>query len=272
MTGRRHWLVLSACWHPAHTQQRWRSGGLCGLQNFSALFDASGDGGLVLKNTVLWSVMVIPGTVLAGLCLAVTLDRSFRGRTVFRTIFFLPAILSPVVIAFAWSWIFNPQLGIVSRTLEFFGAAPQGWLEQPAVALPIAASIEVWRIAGFFMLFYLAAMQLIPRDYYEAASLDGASRWRQTRSITLPLLFPMTTLMLLFSTINALRAFQMIWNLTQGGPNNATSVASISIYQDAFVQYQPQTAASMATILLIVGVLIAVALARLNARVNRSLR
>lgn len=224
------------------------------------------------RNTILWMVVTVPAQLVIGLSLALLLNSSLRGRVFYRTVFFLPAVLSSVVVAFAWSWIFNPQDGVATQLLQSAGFEGQAWLADKTTALPAAMAVSVWRYMGFSMLFYLAAMQTIPRDLYEAARIDGAGWWQQARHITIPLLAPMTALLSLLGVIGALREFEVVYILTRGGPAHGTDLLSIQVFQQAFEQSRPGYAAAIATSLLVLTAVSAIALLAWIARANRGVK
>src|SRR4051812_10779273 len=241
-----------------------------GLDNYRELFQQDDLFWKAVRNTLLWMVVSVPAQILLGLVFALLLDRKLRGRTFFRTVFFLPAVMSSAVIAFAWSWIYNPEIGVVNGVLRFFGLHGQTWLSEPRAAIWAALALSIWRYCGFIMVFYLAALQLIPASLYEAAKVDGASEWGQIRSITLPLLRPMTGLLVVLGTIGALREFDVIWILTKGGPAHATDLLSTRVYDEAFNLSRPGYGAAIAVVMLGMTLVAAAAALALLAREQRS--
>ena len=232
-------------WNSPGDRHRW-----VGLFNYTHLTTLEPYFGKALFNTILWTGVTVPAQLLVGLIMALALDRKFRGRTFFRTVFFLPAIFSSVVIAFVWNWIYDPEQGTITQVMQLFGSSGQAWLSQPGTALPSIIVVSIWRYSGFIMLFYLAAMQGIPTDMYEAAAIDGAGWWHKTRYNTLPLLRPMTALLVLFGLIGALREFELIWVMTSGGPAHLTDLLSVQVYQQAFINSEPGSASAIGTVLL----------------------
>jgi raffinose/stachyose/melibiose transport system permease protein len=243
-----------------------------GLGNYHELLHQDPAFWHAARNTAIWALVTVPTQMVVGFLLAVLLDQKLRFRAVYRSVFFLPAVMSSVVIVFAWSWIYDPEVGVASRVLEAFGGHSQGWLANPRDALWCAMALSVWRYAGFSMLFYLAALQLIPPSLYEAARVDGAGTWEQVRRITIPMLKPTTALLVMLGIIGALREFDVIWILTRGGPAHATDILSTTIFNDAFNLSRPGYAAAIAVVLLGVSIAAtAVALAaisRSNKAVN----
>jgi ABC-type sugar transport system permease subunit len=242
-----------------------------GLENYTELFEQDPVFTGALKHTLYWAVVTIPLQMGIGLALALVLDRSVRFRGFFRSVYFLPAVMSSVVIVFAWTWIYNPEVGLLNTVLGWFGGEGQAWLSEPDHALWASMVLSVWRYAGFSMIFYLAALQGIPTQLYEAARVDGASWWYQTRRVTIPMLAPMTWLLILLGIIGALREFEVIWILTRGGPADATNLLSVLVFKEAFEASRPGYAAAIATVLLvataIASALVLIGLRRAQRRV-----
>jgi raffinose/stachyose/melibiose transport system permease protein len=228
-----------------------------GLQNFKTLFsDDQSFGSLV--NTIKLTVFIVIIQNAVGLALALGVHTLIKSRYVLRTVFFAPAVLSPVVIAFLWKYMFNPQPDAgLNALLGFFGLAflQQNWLGDPAVALWAIGLTVVWQYAGYSMVIFLAALQGIPRDLEEAAALDGAGRWQRFRHIVLPLIAPAMTINLTLSTIGGLKLFDQVFAITGGGPGYSTETLSTLIYKQAFVfgQFGYSTAVALVLALLVSG-------------------
>src|SRR6478735_2033672 len=226
-----------------------------GLENFKTLFtDDQSFGSLV--NTIKLTVFIVIVQNAIGLMLALGVHTMIKSRYVLRTAFFAPAVLSPVVIAFLWKYMFNPQPDAgLNAMLGFFGLdfLQQNWLGDPAVALWAIGLTVVWQYAGYSMVIFLAALQGIPRDLEEAAALDGAGRWQRFRHIVLPLIAPAMTINLTLSTIGGLKLFDQVFAITGGGPGYSTETLSTLIYKQAFVfgQYGYSTAAALVLTLLV---------------------
>ena len=228
-----------------------------GLENFKTLFtDDQSFGSLV--NTIKLTVFIVIVQNAIGLMLALGVHTMIKSRYVLRTAFFAPAVLSPVVIAFLWKYMFNPQPDAgINAMLGFFGLdfLQQNWLGDPAVALWAIGLTVVWQYAGYSMVIFLAALQGIPKDLEEAAALDGAGRWQRFRHIVLPLIAPAMTINLTLSTIGGLKLFDQIFAITGGGPGYSTETLSTLIYKQAFVfgQYGYSTAVALVLALLVSG-------------------
>jgi ABC-type sugar transport system permease subunit len=218
---------------------------------------------------VLWTVVTVPVQLILGLGLALVLDNAVRGRTAYRAAFFMPAVLSSAVISFAWSWIYSPQDGGATRFIQALGGTGQTWLADTSTAIWAAIGVSAWRYSGLIMLFYLAAMQMVPKELYEAAAIDGASWWRRVTNVTLPQLLPTTVLLILFGVIGALREFEVIYLLTRGGPAHATDLMSLQIFDQAFNQSRPGYGATISTALLLFTAVLAIPLLGLIGTAQR---
>jgi raffinose/stachyose/melibiose transport system permease protein len=226
-----------------------------GLENFRTLFDDDQSFG-ALKNTLLLTVFIVVVQNAVGLALALGVHSRVKSKYVLRTIFFAPAVLSPVVIAFLWKYMFNPAPDAgINAMLGFFGLdfLQQNWLGDPGVALWAIGLTVVWQYAGYSMVIFVAALQGIPRELEEAAALDGAGRFQRFRHLVLPLIAPAMTICLTLSTIGGLKLFDQVFAITGGGPGYSTETLSTLIYKQAFVfgQYGYSTAVALVLALLV---------------------
>ena len=181
-----------------------------------------------MKHTFIYAILVTILKNVAGLLLALLVSKEFRGRTAFRVAVYMPVTFSYVVIGVLWSWIYNPTFGILNNFLDTVGAGflIQGWLSDPNVALYSIIFVDVWKWCGFHMILYLAGLQSIPRDLYEAADIDGASRMQKFLRITLPQLNSTLVINVLMSITGAFIAnYDVVNIMTGGGPFNSTEVA-----------------------------------------------
>jgi multiple sugar transport system permease protein len=213
-----------------------------GLRNYTYLLgDAQFWNALrvTLIFVVVFTVVIVP----LALALAVALNRAIAGRTFFRAAFFMPYITPGVVVAIIFIWLLQTQDGILNRLLGMAGLPPVPWLTDAALAMPSIALLAVWKQAGYFIVIFLAGLQAIPRQLYEAAAVDGASAWAQFRHITVPLLAPAMLLVVVFATLTGFGLFTEPYLLTQGGPDNATMAVTLYIYRWAF-QYSAMGYAS----------------------------
>src|SRR5690606_2356111 len=175
-------------------------------------------------NTVIYTFFTVPFSMAVAVVVAVLLNQKIRGRTAFRAAFFLPQVTATVAIAMVWLWMYNPQYGLLNALMSFLGLPTQAWLANPDWALWAVILVGIWQGIGMKMLIYLAALQNIDHNLYEAASIDGASNVRQLFSITLPMLKPATFFVFVVSIIGAFQVFDQVYVLTDGGPANATTM------------------------------------------------
>jgi ABC-type sugar transport system permease subunit len=203
-----------------------------------------------MRNVLFFGVVgfVAGNGVALGMALAV--NSIARGKTFFRTVFYLPGVLSVVVVGLLFSFILAPGSGILNRLLGLVGLSTlqQNWLGDPAVALPAVAAVFIWFHWGFGFLLFLAGLQDVPKELYEAAELDGASRWSKFRYITWPQLAPVTSIVSLLTLLAALQIFGTVQVLTNGGPGHHTMVPTLAIYNEAFVNWRYGSAAAMSVI------------------------
>jgi multiple sugar transport system permease protein len=189
-----------------------------------------------MKNTFVLALFSVPPTMALALAVALLFNAAtkFPFRRLFRAIYFLPVITSPVAIAFVWDWLYQPQFGLFNAILTSLGLPRQMWLTSATQVLPSLAFMNIWARLGFDMIIFWAGLQGIPRIYYEAAMIDGAGSLQRFRHITLPLLNPHIILVAVFELINTLKIFDIPYIATRGGPANASRVAVLHIYDLAF--------------------------------------
>lgn len=204
-----------------------------GGANFVRLWNDA-DFWAALGHTLYFIGGYLPLVLLLGLGVALALNAPLRGISFLRTTFFLPVVSSWVAVALLWTWLFNPRYGLINYLLSLIGIVGPGWLYDPQWAMPAVILTSVWKDIGFVMVIFLAGLQSIPTDYYEAASLDGAGRWAQLRFITLPLLGPTTFFVTIISLINSFQVFDQVWVMTEGGPAGATTVLVERVVRHAF--------------------------------------
>lgn len=224
-----------------------------GLKNYRALVDDQRFHASLINSFAYVFMTYIPVAIL-GLILALALNAKLRGRGFFRTLYFIPVVMSWVVVSAIWKMIFNRQGLMNSLFLDAFGIAPKNWLTDQEWAPRAIVIMSAWKEVGFFMVIFLAGLQQIPHDYSEAARVDGANGWQLFRTITVPLLRPTLLFSSVIAMITGLQVFVPQWVMTQGGPVNATLVMSLNIYQTAFVFLKGGMAAAMSVVLfLIIG-------------------
>ncbi|AUA17210.1 ABC transporter permease subunit [Streptomyces sp. SID8361] len=205
-------------------------------------------------NTAIFCVLAVPLNVGLALLLAVGLNRKMSGwlRVTIRSAFFFPSLVGLIFVAIVWQFFFQTDDGIFNYYLGLAGIGPVYWLSSPAWALPSIVILDVWKNVGLAMLILLAGLQGIPKVYYEAASLDGASAWRQFRSVTIPLLSPQIFFVTTLYLIGALKVFDSIVVLTNGGPGDSSRSVVMYIYEKAFQSFNFGYAAAVSVSLLVV--------------------
>lgn len=181
---------------------------------------------IAFKNTLIFAATVTIFQNVLGLALALILNEALKMRNLLRTVFFLPFVIAPIVIGYIFRAMYHPEHGIVNRLLSGIGLdfLAQDWLNDPKYALFSIIVTDLWRVAGFSMVIYLAGLQFIPKDLTESSSIDGANYWRRFRHITFPLLAPALTVNVLLSMIGSMKVFEMVMVLTEGGPGYTTEV------------------------------------------------
>ena len=213
---------------------------------------------LSLKNTALFFLIKVPLQMALGLLLAMLVAKPGHDSTLLRTLVLFPAVTSMVVASIVWGMMFHSDIGIVNGVLESLGLPQQGFLRDKNQALPVLASITIWKDVGLSMIFYLAGLLAIPFEYYEAARIDGAGRWQLFRNITLPLLNRTHVFVLVTSTIAAFKIFVPVEVLTDGGPSNATRVIVHYIFHLAFRFNRFSYATALSVILAVLLIAISV--------------
>ena len=256
-------LVLSLQ-HKVGAQQYW-----VGLENFRALFKDSRFLKSVL-NSFRYTAMAVPGVVAVGLTLAMLVNgvRNTLWRGFFTASFFLAYVVPLVAVAVMWRYMYLPgRMGLFNALLDLIGLGPVRWLDSPKTALLSLAIVRVWKYSGYAMVLFLAGLQAIPRTFYEAAMIDGASRWQRFRHITLPLLAPTTLFVVMVSILSAFMMFTEVYVMTggmvtaanvRGGPQYSTTTIVFNTYTTAFEHFKMGYASAMTVILLILMVIVSV--------------
>jgi alpha-1,4-digalacturonate transport system permease protein len=204
-----------------------------GGRNYSELVD-NAEFWAAARSTVVFAVCFVVLVTAASIGLALLLDQRLRGRGFFRAVFFLPVLLSPVVVGLVWGWILDRNNGLANNLLRGIGLGEVGWLVNGTIAMIVVIFVALWTHVGFYTMIILAGLQGIDPTYYEAAKIDGSTAWQRLRHVTLPLLRPTTMVVIILSMIAGFQAFDFIWTLTGGGPVGATTLMVQYIYQKAF--------------------------------------
>ena len=203
-----------------------------------------------VENNLVYALITVPLAIALALAMALTINGRVRGRAALRLAFFTPTILPMVAAANIWLFFYTPDYGLINQAIRAFGFASVNFLGDPATALPALMAVTVWKEAGFFMIFFLAALQQVPPDLYEAARMENASRWQVFRRITWPMVMPTTLFVAINALINAFRVVDQVIAMTGGGPDNASSLLLFYIYQVAFSFWDSGYAAALSTVLL----------------------
>lgn len=220
-----------------------------GFSNFSELFDDD-QFKAALKNTIVYTAGTVPFTLLASLFLAVILNQGIKARNFFRTVSFFPYIASLVAVAAVWNMIFNPSKGPVNMLLYALGFENvPGWAADKDWAMVTIILFSVWKYMGYYMIIYLAGLQGINPELYEAANLDGTNAWQRFRYVTVPQLSATTFFILVMLTIQCFKVYDIVYMVTQAGPGTATLVLVYDIYNKAFISWNLGSASAVAMVL-----------------------
>lgn len=234
-----------------------------GIDNYMALF-ADPVFWISLKNTVIYVLGTVPLSMILGLAMAILVEAAGRFREVYRFLFFIPVVASIAVVSIVWTLLFSPNNGLISNFLQVFGVQGPNWLNDPNWAMWALILVGVWKAMGYNMVLYIAGLKSIDRQLYEAAQIDGAGRWMQFRSITLPLLSPVTFFVMIVSIINSFQVFATIHIMTRGGPNNATNVLVYEVWQEAFQFFDIGKASALSMVLFLLVLAITVVQIRMT--------
>ena len=210
-----------------------------------------------MANNLWFAMGTIPTSIALALLMAVWVNDRIAGRTLVRMAYFTPTILPMIAVANIWLFFFTPQYGLLEQIVGAFGGRSTNWLGSQDTALYAVTIVAIWKEAGFFMIFYLAALQAIPPSLGEAAAIEGASRWTFFRRVQFPLLMPTTLFVLINAVINAFRMVDHIFVMTRGGPDNATTLLLFYIYQVGFGFWDTAYAATLTCVLLALLALVA---------------
>jgi multiple sugar transport system permease protein len=277
--ARRYWLfalpavivVLSVIVFPwlftlFMSMNDWKIGGgvdFVGLGNYKALF---ADRRFIesVGHTFYFTALAVFLPVLFGTAAALVFHKEFPFRGLLRTVFVMPMMATPVAVSLVWTMMFHPQLGVLNYLLSLMGIAPQAWVYDPGTVIPTLILVEVWHWTPLVMLIVLGGLAGLPREPYESALIDGANNWHMFRHITLPLVWPFIMVAIVIRSIDALKAFDTIFVITQGGPGTASETLNIFLYLQAFQFYKIGYASAVVVIFFVI--IIAMSLLLLYAR------
>ena len=202
-----------------------------------------------VRNTLAYTFLSVPLGMAVSLAIAIVMNQPLRGVYLFRAMFFLPVVTSWVAVSIVWLWVLDGNIGLLNYALSLIGIEGPRWLENPQTALLALVLIATWKGAGFQMIIWLAGLQGVPSVLYEAAVVDGATRWQRFRYVTLPMLAPTTFFLLITGVIGSFQVFTPVFVMTQGGPRGSTDVAVYRIYERAFVSFDFGYASALAWVL-----------------------
>ena len=223
------------------------------LDNFIALFkdarfyDA-------LWNTLVFTVGTLIPTIVLGLLLALLMQKAFKGSGIIKFILFSPWITPTVAISIVWTWIYDPDTGIANTVLEFLHLPALQWIKSSDTAMLAVIIVTVWKSLGYAMIFYLSALEKVPKELYEASGLDGAKGWQRFRDVTLPCISPTTFFLVIITMVTSLQAYDQIQILTQGGPSGSTRTLLYMYYQLGFEEFNMGQATAVAIVMIILTV------------------
>jgi len=228
-----------------------------GLENFQYMFDDDVFW-QVVRNNVIYAAGTIPISIALAILMAVWVNGKLRFKSLTRMCYFTPTILPMIAVANIWLFFYTPEIGLLDQVSRVFGFGSHNWLGDPDTVLGCIIAVTIWKEAGFFMIFYLAALQTLPPELQEAAHLEGASRWYYFRRVMFPLLMPTTLFVLINAIINSFKLVDQLFILTKGGPDNASSLLLYYIYEVAFSFLDQAYASTLTVVLLIALAFIAV--------------
>ena len=220
-----------------------------GIANYAALADDPVFW-QVLRNNAIFALATIPTSMALAMTMAAWVNGKLPARALVRMSYFTPTVLPMIAVANLWLFFYSPQIGLLDKVTGAFGAPSHNWLGDPHTVMACLAVMTVWKEAGFFMIFYLAALQSLPPELNEAARIEGASRWYFFRRVTFPLLMPTTLFVLVNATLNSFKLVDHLFILTKGGPDNASNLLLYYIYQVAFSFFDTAYAATLTVVLL----------------------
>ncbi len=252
-----HWPALETFIDSLHSTPRGRRAeAFVGIDNYRQMLEDPVFRQAIVNN--LWYALgTIPTSIALALLMAIWVNDRIAGRTVLRMAYFTPTVLPMIAVANIWLFFYTPQYGLLEQVLGLFGAPARNWLGSTDTVLACVTVVAIWKEAGFFMIFYLAALQQIPPTLAEAAALEGTSRWTFFRRVQFPLLMPTTLFVLVNAVINAFRTVDHIVVMTRGGPDNASTLLLYYIYQVGFSFWDTTYAATLTIVMLLALAIVA---------------
>ncbi len=245
-----HWPAIATLYHSFHsTARRNRPSAFVGVDNYQGMLDDPVFWQSLINN-FWYAVGTIPVSVALAMLMALWVNEKLAGRTWLRLAYFTPTVLPMIAVANIWLFFYTPDYGLFDQIRGLFGLRATNWLGEPGTVLGCLIVMTIWKEAGFFMIFYLAALQSMPPNLAEAAAIEGCGRWTFFRRVTFPLLMPTTLFVLINAIIGAFRMVDHVVALTGGGPNNASMLLLVMIYDVAFRYWDVAYAATLTVVLL----------------------
>ncbi len=238
-----------------------------GLSNYRHLLFEDPLTWKTIKLTLYYTAGVLPTSMAISLFFSILLNQRIRLLGFWRGIFFLPMVTSGVAIALVWKWLYAAQFGAVNSLIALVGIPRQDWLYNQSLVMPAIIVVAIWAALPVQIIFYLAGLQSVPQDLYEAASIDGAGRWQQFLHVTWPMISPTTFFLLLITIIGSMTGgFDIVWNMTQGGPLDASDLFIVQLFRTAFVYFQMGYASAMAYALFLIVLVVTIVQWRAQGR------
>lgn len=219
-----------------------------------------------LWHTVLYTVLSVVAPLILGTLAALIFDSNFPLRGFLRGVFVMPMMATPVAVALVWTMMFHPQLGVLNYLLSLVGIGPQEWIYNQVSVIPSLVLVEVWQWTPLIMLIVLGGLASVPREPYESAEIDGANAWQKFRYLTLPMISPFLMIAVIIRGIDAIKSFDIIYAMTQGGPGTASETINIYLYNTAFAYYDIGYGSAMAVVFFIVIVALSFMLLMMRQR------
>lgn len=227
-----------------------------GLDNYIQMFQDK-QVWYAIRNTLVYTIIVVPVTVVLAMLIAVVLNGKIKGKGVFRTIYFIPMVATPAAVTMVWKWLYNKEYGLINHFLGSLGIDKINWIDNPNIAMISIIIIGVWSAIGYSMVLFLAGLQEIPRDYYEASNIDGAGSIRQFFTITLPLISPTLFFVLVTSVITAMQVFDVIYMMIDvTSPSYDSTVSLVYLFYNSSFKYSNKGYGSALVMLLLVIIMI----------------
>ena len=247
-----HWPAVATLWHSAFsTAKKGRPSRFVGLENYAAMLDDEVFW-RALWNNLFFAVGTIPLSIGLAIAMALWVNSRIAGRGFLRLAYFTPTVLPMIAVANIWLFFYTPQYGLLEQITQGLGLPSRNWLGDKGTVLGALIVVTIWKEAGFFMIFYLAALQQISPSLGEAAALEGASRWQYFRRVLFPLLMPTTLFVLINALINSVRMIDHLFVMTRGGPDNASMLLLYYIYQVGFSFWDSGYAAALTVVVLVI--------------------